>query len=177
MGKMVGFTQGAFLKGRQILNLVLIVNECVEEYCEKNKKGVVFKIDFEKTYDHLEWDFRDHVLANKGFGEIWRKWIRGCLSFSTFLIMVNGRLRGICNTSRGICQGGPLSKFLFVLMADVLNQLVEKAREVQLIEGFDIGRDRVKVSHLQFADDIIFFLSNEENTTRNLMMIRTLPTK
>ena len=129
-------------------------------------EGVVLKIDFEKAYDHLEWDFIDHVLEKKGFGERWRKWMKGCLSSSNFSIMIHGRPKGNFNASGGIRQGDPLSPFIFVLVADVLNRLVEKARDVQLIEGFEIGRDTVKVSRLQFANDTIFFLSNEESSIR-----------
>ena len=57
---------------------------------KRKKEGVMFKIDFEKAYDHVEWDFIDHVLEKKGLGDRWRKWIRGCLSSSNFSIMVTG---------------------------------------------------------------------------------------
>ena len=53
MSETVGLAQGAFVKGRQILDLELIANEGVEEYREKKKKGVVFKIDFEKAYEYI----------------------------------------------------------------------------------------------------------------------------
>lgn len=53
MGEMMGQAQGAFIKGRHILDLVLIANEGVEEYQERKKEGVVFKIDFDKAYDHV----------------------------------------------------------------------------------------------------------------------------
>ncbi|RVW41718.1 hypothetical protein CK203_082102 [Vitis vinifera] len=44
------------------------------------EEGVVFKIDFEKAYDHVKWDFLDHVLEKKGFSSKWRKWMRDVLS-------------------------------------------------------------------------------------------------
>ena len=28
---------------------------------------MVFKSDFEKAYDHVDWGFLDHVLERKGF--------------------------------------------------------------------------------------------------------------
>ena len=66
-------TQGAFVQGRQILDAVLIANEIVNEKRRLGKEGVVFKIDFEKAYDHVSWDFLDHVLEKKGFSPRWRK--------------------------------------------------------------------------------------------------------
>ena len=46
-------TQGAFVQGRQILDAVLIANEIVDEKKRSGEEGVVFKIDFEKAYDHV----------------------------------------------------------------------------------------------------------------------------
>ena len=46
--------QGAFVAHRQILDVVLVANEVVEEYRASGRKGFVFKIDFEKVYDHVE---------------------------------------------------------------------------------------------------------------------------
>lgn len=109
------------------------------------------------------------MLDKNGFGKRRRRWIRGCLSSSNFSIMVNGRPRGNFNASRGIRQGDPSSPFLFVLVADVLNRLVERARGVDLIKGFEIGREKICLSHLQFADDTIFFLSKEECNIRNFI--------
>ena len=83
-------TQGAFVQGRQILDAVLIANETVDEKRRPSEEGVVFKIDFEKAYDHVCWDFLDHVLEKKGFSPRWRKWMRGCLSTVSFAVLVNG---------------------------------------------------------------------------------------
>lgn len=49
--------QGAFLAGRQILDQVLIANEAIEDVRQRKKEGVVLQLDFEKTYDHVDWDF------------------------------------------------------------------------------------------------------------------------
>ncbi|RVX05611.1 hypothetical protein CK203_027315 [Vitis vinifera] len=48
-------TQGVFVQGRQILDAVLIANEIVDEKRRSGEEGVVFKIDFEKAYDHVKW--------------------------------------------------------------------------------------------------------------------------
>ncbi|RVX08577.1 hypothetical protein CK203_014299 [Vitis vinifera] len=86
-------TQGAFVQGRQILDAVLIANEIVDEKRHSGEEGVVLKIDFEKAYDHVSWDFLDHVLEKKGFSPRWRKWMRGCLSTVSFAVLVNGNAK------------------------------------------------------------------------------------
>ena len=47
-------SQGAFVEGRHILDTVLIANEVVDEKRRSGEEGVVFKIDFEKAYDHVD---------------------------------------------------------------------------------------------------------------------------
>ena len=104
-------TQGAFVAGRQILDVMLVANELVEEYRKTGKAGFVFKIDFEKAYDYVEWGFLDYTMEKKRFSPIWRNWIRDCLSTVSFSVFINGRPRGKFKDSRGLRQGDPLSPF------------------------------------------------------------------
>ncbi|KAM2348663.1 hypothetical protein ACFX1X_012268 [Malus domestica] len=166
--------QGAFVKDRQILDAVLIANEVVEEVRQKKEKGLVLKIDFEKAYDHVEWRFMEEVLQRKGFGNRWRKWMQGCLSSANFSVLINGRPRGKFQASRGLRQGDPLSPFLFTLVVDVLSRLMEKAQETDLIKGLCIGQEKMEISHLQFADDTIFFLTEDEEVWNNLIQVLNL---
>ena len=101
--------QGAFVKGRQITDLVLIANEIVEEYRRAGKKGGDLKLDFEKAYDKVDWNFLDFVLSKKSFDTRWRKRIRGCLVSVSLLVLINGKSRERFGGSRGIRQGDPLS--------------------------------------------------------------------
>ena len=104
---------------------------------------MVFKIEFEKAYDHVNWNFVDEVLERKGFKDRWRRWIRGCLSSVKFSVLVNG-FEGNLGASRGLRQGDPLFPFLFTMVVDCSGRLVEKARVQGLIDGFRIGKDRVE---------------------------------
>ena len=61
----ISLSQGAFVEGRQILDAVLIANEVVEEKKRSGEEGVVFKIDFEKAYDHVDWGFWTMCLKGK----------------------------------------------------------------------------------------------------------------
>uniref|UniRef100_A0A803P465 Reverse transcriptase domain-containing protein n=1 Tax=Cannabis sativa TaxID=3483 RepID=A0A803P465_CANSA len=171
LGETILETQSAFVEGRQILDSVLIANETVEDYRSRGRSGLVFKIDFEKAYDRVEWEFVDVVLGKKGFGEIWRKWIKGCISSTSFSVFINRAPRGKFSGSRGLRQGDPLSPFLFTLVADVLGRMTNKAVSTGNISGFLVGKERVQVSHLQFADDTIFFVENEQSLHKLLRVV------
>ena len=58
-------------------------------------------------------------------------------------------------------------------MVDVLSRLVVRAEEKGLIKGFRVGRNRTKVSHLQFADDTLLFAraSLEELISLKLILL------
>nr|GEW75636.1 cysteine-rich receptor-like protein kinase [Tanacetum cinerariifolium] len=63
---------------RQILDGLFILNE-VLQWCKlKKKQSFIFKIDFEKAYDSVWWDYFEAVLKKFGFGEKWCKWIQCC---------------------------------------------------------------------------------------------------
>jgi mannosylglycoprotein endo-beta-mannosidase len=40
------------------------------------EKGVVLKLDYEKAYDRVSWDFMFEVLESRGFSSRWVQWIR-----------------------------------------------------------------------------------------------------
>ncbi|PON89716.1 hypothetical protein TorRG33x02_145500 [Trema orientale] len=65
----------------------------------------------------------------------------------------------------------PLSLFLFTLVADGLSRMVEKATKERWITGCLVDRDNVVVSHLQFADHMLFFMDAEKNSFINLLKV------
>lgn len=82
--------RGAFVVGRKILDGVLIANELIDSRKRPKDEGVIFKIDLEKAYDHVEWYFVDYMLFRFGFGKIWCGWIYECISTTSFSVLVNG---------------------------------------------------------------------------------------
>ncbi|GJR57788.1 putative RNA-directed DNA polymerase, eukaryota, reverse transcriptase zinc-binding domain protein [Tanacetum coccineum] len=61
IGECVNSEQSAFIKGSNILDGPLILNEVMERYWERKSRLMIFKVDFEKAYDSLRWEFFDLV--------------------------------------------------------------------------------------------------------------------
>ena len=73
--------QGAFVNGRQILDEVLVANKLIHSRKRSSKEGIIFKIDVEKAYDHVEWSLVDCLLFVFRFGD---KLERGMYPFFLF---------------------------------------------------------------------------------------------
>jgi hypothetical protein len=54
---------------------VVILHETIHELHTKKRDGVIFKIDFEKAYDKVNWSFLQQTLRTKGFAPKWCRWI------------------------------------------------------------------------------------------------------
>ena len=76
MSKIISVNQLAFLKGRQIVDSVLIANEIANYAKRKGMKLMLHKVDFEKAFDSVNWDFLISIMEQMGFGRKWCDWIK-----------------------------------------------------------------------------------------------------
>ena len=112
MNKVISPSQNAFVEGRQILDVALIANEAVDSMLRRNDGRVVCKLDIEKAYDHLNWEYVLEVMRRMGFGQRWLSWISWCMSKVSFSILINGVSAGFFRSTRGLRQGDPVTPLL-----------------------------------------------------------------
>lgn len=118
--------QFAFIGGKNMLDSVLIANEIVHEAKRKKLPTFVLKIDYEKAYDSVKWDFLLYMLRRMKFGEKFIKWIWGCLKSASVSVLVNGSPTEEFCMEKGLRQGDPLAPFLFRMVAEGLNGLMKQ---------------------------------------------------
>jgi hypothetical protein len=175
LSSVVAETQSAFVKNRQILDGILIANEVVDEARNLKKELMLFKVDFEKAYDSVDWGYLDSVMKGMSFPVLWRKWVRECVSTATAAVLVNGSPTDEFHLQRGLRQGDPLSPFLFLLAAEGLNVLMKAMVENNLFSGYAVGTvNQVVFSHLQFADDTLLLGNKSWANVRALRAVLVL---
>ena len=156
IGSVVSDSQSAFVKGKQILDGILIANEVVDEARRSKKELLMFKVDFEKAYDSVDLKYLDAVMVKMNFPTLWRKWINECVGTAVASVLVNGSPTEEFPMERGLRQGDPLSPILFLLAAEGFNVLMNAMVGADLFHGFEVGSgSEVHLTHLQFADDTL----------------------
>jgi hypothetical protein len=132
-----------------------VLNEVVDFAKRSKNECLILKVDFEKAYDLVSWDFLDYMLGRFGFGGKWRAWMKACVCNGNLSVLVNNTPTKQVNITKGLKQGDPLAPFLFLLVAEGLGSLMTKAVSLGFFKGFKLNSD-ISISHLQYAGDTIF---------------------
>nr|GEV30353.1 RNA-directed DNA polymerase, eukaryota, reverse transcriptase zinc-binding domain protein [Tanacetum cinerariifolium] len=155
ISNLISDVQSAFVSNWKILDGTFILNELIS-WCKYNKtKATIFKVDFEKAFDSVIWDYLDDILDKFGFEAKWRGWIQGCLNSSMGSILVNGSPTSEFKFHKGLKQGDPLSPFLFILVMESLHLSFNNILNAGLFKGIRIN-GYFTLSHLFYADDVVF---------------------
>ncbi|KAJ1278509.1 hypothetical protein BS78_04G085000 [Paspalum vaginatum] len=165
--KIVAIDQTGFIRGRSISENFVLATELVQ-CCHKRKAAaLVFKLDFAKAFDSVDWDSLIWILEVRGFPTAWCGWINDLLRSSMSAVLVNGVPGRWINCKRGLRQGDPISPYLFILVADVLQALITSSGEVHhpLVPS-------LPCPILQYADDTLLIIpavQEEVQALKNLL--------
>ncbi|PNX82415.1 cysteine-rich receptor-like protein kinase, partial [Trifolium pratense] len=154
MGKLISPCQSAFLPGRQILDGVVVLNEIIDLSKRRKDRCLFFKVDFERAYDTINWSYLERMMLKMGFAQKWMSWMRACVFHSSMSVLINGSPTEDFTVGKGLRQGDPLSPFLFLIAAEGLTGMVNKAVNIGKFVGYRVN-DPLRYQILQFADDTI----------------------
>jgi hypothetical protein len=81
----ISLNQIAFIKGRNILEGVMVLHEVLLELKVRKQGAIILKLNFEKACDRVlnfekacdrvHWDFMREVLVQKDFPSKWIQWV------------------------------------------------------------------------------------------------------
>ena len=152
--KVIRPSQMAFLLGRNIMEGAVVLYETMHEIHRKTLNGSIFKIQFEKAYEKVKWDF-NKPLRTKGFSHTWCSWIKTFIHEGFIGIKVNDQVSPYFQTKKGLRQGDPLSPILFDIVVDMLVVIIARAKEDGQIHEVVPYLIENGLSILQYADDTI----------------------
>ena len=124
---------------------------------------MIISIDSEKAFDKIQHPFMIKTLQKAGIEGTYLNIIKAMYDKPTANIILNGEKLKAFSLKSGTRQGCPLSPLLFNIVLEVLATAIRAEKE---IKGIQIGKE-VKLS--LFADDIILYIENPNDSTRKLL--------
>jgi hypothetical protein len=125
---------------------------------------MIISLEAQKAFDKIQHPFMIRVLERSGIRGPFLNIIKAIYSKPVANIKLNGKKLEAIPLQSGTRQGCPLSPYLFNIVLEVLARAIQQQKE---IKGIQIGKEEVKIS--LFADDILVYISDPKNSTRELL--------
>ncbi|XP_058751681.1 uncharacterized protein LOC131624783 [Vicia villosa] len=183
--KLVSTNQTAFVLGRSMMDGVLMVNEILD-WAKKKKRGcLLLKVDFEKAYDSVSWNYLRWILVRMGFRKRWMKWMESSIFTNYMSVLINGSATKEFKIQRGLRQGDPISPFLSFLQWKVGEGAYKKKVWQEVIDNIKSRLSKWKGRNISIGGRVtligsvlnvipIFTLSFYKAPSKILQAIRSL---
>ncbi|CAN0906625.1 LINE-1 retrotransposable element ORF2 protein [Linum grandiflorum] len=164
LGKVINASQNVFLDNRQIVDAALVANELLDSRRASGKNGIPLKLDLEKAFDSVSWDFILFMLKRFNFPNTWISWIQSCIFSMHYSVLVNGAPYDFFSSKRGICQDDSISPYLFICAMEILSGMLSKANDCDFFKGFMMNEREGEsvVTHLLHVDDALIFYEDSK---------------
>ena len=157
INKLIESSQFAFIKGRNISNMLRELYDIIENEKSSNSNTILLSIDYTKAFDTVSIAAIIKALKLYGFGEYFLNCIKTILTGRTCCVRNGGYISDEFKMERGVRQGCPISPVLFILTSELFAASV---RNDPSIKGIKLYNSNRYVKILQYADDITLLLQD-----------------
>ncbi|XP_042485314.1 uncharacterized protein LOC122065562 [Macadamia integrifolia] len=156
--KIIFEEQGAFQKGKIIHSNISLASELANMmFASTRGGGMGLKIDIQKVFETISWNFIFHILRRFGFFEKWISWIYQILASARISVLLNGGPVGYLSVERGLRQGDPILPMLFIIAKEVLCRGLSELLANKSIKTLSGPRGAITLTHILFVDDVFIF--------------------
>ena len=153
--KCVHEDQFAFIKGRQVGDLLREINDILDLGKMKFPDSIILSLDYAKAFDTVSISAIKKALAYFGFDGNFIKWVNILLHSRLSCVQNGGYLSEYFQMERGVRQGCPISPLFFILTLELLARNIRKSPS---IKGLSFSGTPVKIR--LYADDATLFLKD-----------------
>lgn len=107
-----------------------MVDEVIHSLKTSKVDGIIIKLDFSKAYDSVDWSCLLHTLSCLNIGDKWSNWIKDLLHSVKMSVLVNGSPTEEFVPTKGLCQGDPLALYLFLIIGEILTNLISRSQQL-----------------------------------------------
>ncbi len=157
------------VKGKDIADTTISIIDRIRYMKDKNKKGYVISLDFEKAFDRVEHEYLFEILRGYGFGENFIKWITILYRGAITRIKCNGFFTECFKITRSIRQGCPLSALLYSLVAEPLGLAIKIDEDIR---GINIEGSGGNEKIFQYADDTTIIVRDIESVKKVMEVVQ-----
>ncbi|MCO5562640.1 hypothetical protein L7F22_016268 [Adiantum nelumboides] len=131
--KFIHKAQSGFISGISIFHKILSVQLDIEHAQRSSQDIVMLRVDYDKAFDTVQWDFIAGVLQKMGFGPR----IVNCIFMlgkdAWSRLLVNGRMSNKIFIGQSIREGYPFSPLLIAIATHPFFPYLESLAEKQVV--------------------------------------------
>ena len=130
--------------------------------------GMLVTINIQKDFESVNHQFLTLALKRYGFGKTFIKRVKTLLNNQESCI-INGRFtRKYFKLDKGTRQGDPISAYLFILVLEIVFNLIKQNKDIHGLTFFDHT-----FLYTAYADDTTFFLKDKESVKKVMNVFDT----
>ena len=170
--QLLGPTQCAYRKSKDISDVVLNLNEYIAGIRERKYKKILMSLDFSAAFDSLNHDFILEVLRHFNFPPQFIRVIKNYLEDNlSCVIMEDNSFTKFFKIGKGTGQGNPLSCLIFILVIEILLIKLNHSPSLQPLNLTLFNRVSLESRALGFADDLNCLINDNEQDILSLKNI------